>query len=640
MMYEDLPDVLPTSLVSLRGGMGALLLLWLCAACPFVAHAQPAELLVESNVAEATVWIEGEQVARTNADGQVLLSALAPGQYTVQVRRPGYWSASSRVTLEPDLTTRVTLTLMPRPGGAGGNLLVRTNVSDAVVLVDGEQVGQTGPNGRAFATGLTAGPHRVVVRKSGYVPARRTVVFDESGLDRSVQLRLLPGQPSPTGSPLAADTNAEELPEPVITAGAGTPADSGEAVPQPDSSTWAPSRFVVDAGVAGAQVVLNDSVSGRTGSAGRLAVAAAPGTHQIAVRKEGYATAQTTARLAAGERRPVSLSLEPAPSADETAPLARIGDNLLVLFFVSLVGVAGVVALMIGIAGWKGGVFFRWFRDTTHFDRYDVSEVLRRSETATVYLANDPNANRRVALKVLDDPYADKPEHVQQFLDRGRTLQRIQEAAPEAPVIAVYRVGRKNDAEDGRPFVALEHLEGETLLSYVKDVGKLSPQAAVSVIRQVCLGLQAAHGIDVHHGALTPENIIVTQTEPSVTIRLTGFGLDTSDPSTQVLTDRIAGSSAAYFAPEQLRRGEGDWRADIYSVGMLFYKLVTGAPPYAGVSTARLREGKGKTDPPDLPDDVPEHVKPVFYRMVSDDPDRRPTAARVVSILDLIGSSP
>ena len=638
MMYEDLPDFLPTPMC-LRGSIGGLLLVWLCLACPVGAQAQLAELLVESNVAQASVRIDGETVGQTNDDGEVLLGALTPGQHTVQVRKPGYWNASSRVMLEPGLTTRVTLTLMPRPGGAGGNLLVSTNVTDAVVLVDGEQVGQTGPNGRAFATGLSAGTHRVVVRKSGYVPARRTVLFDESGLDRSIELRLLPGRPSPTDAPLSADTSAEEVPEPVITAGTGVPADSGEGAAVPDSMARVTARLVVDAGVAGARVTVNDSLWGRTSAEGRLAVAAAPGTYRVAVQKEGYATARTTARLAAGERRPVSLRLEPAQSVAETTPLVRIGDNLVLLFIVSLVGVAGVVGLIIGIAGWKGGVFFRWFRGTAHFDRYDVSEVLRRSETTTVYLANDPEAHRMVALKVLDDPYASTPEHVQQFLDRGRTLQRIQEVAPEAPVINVYRVGREDAAEDGRPFVALEHLEGETLLSYLKNVGKLAPQAAVSVIRQVCRALRAAHDINVHHGALTPENIIVTQTEPDVTIRLTGFGLDTSDHSTQVLTDRIAGSSAAYFAPEQLRRGEGDWRADIYSVGMLFYKLVTGAPPYAGAGTARLREQKANADAPELPDSVPEHVKPVFYRMVSDDPDRRPTAARVVSILDLIGSS-
>ena len=92
----------------------------------------------------------------------------------------------------------------------------------------------------------------------------------------------------------------------------------------------------------------------------------------------------------------------------------------------------------------------------------------------------------------------------------------------------------------------------------------------------------------------------------------------------------------AYVAPEQFRNGKGDPRSDMYAAGMLFYKLVTGAPPYADDDPARVIERLEREPPPDLPDHIPDHVTAVFYRMISPDPDRRPTAARVVSVLDLI----
>jgi serine/threonine protein kinase len=74
----------------------------------------------------------------------------------------------------------------------------------------------------------------------------------------------------------------------------------------------------------------------------------------------------------------------------------------------------------------------------------------------------------------------------------------------------------------------------------------------------------------------------------------------------------------------------------MYAVGMLFYKLVTGVAPYADDDPRRVAERKAQEPRPDLPDRVSDHVKPVFHRLISPDPDRRPTASRVVSVLDLI----
>ena len=204
----------------------AVLLLW-TAAAPSAARAQLADLLVETNVPDATVRVDGEQVAQTNAEGQVLVEALQPGTHTVEVQRPGYWAASTRTTLEPGLTTRVSLSLMRRPG-EGGTLLVETNVADAVVEVDGEQVGTTGPDGQAYATGLAPGDHRVVVRQSGYQPARRTVTFDESGLDRAIQLRLLPRDAAVADTAAAPTDTSGAAP---LTAEADAPARTAPTAP-------------------------------------------------------------------------------------------------------------------------------------------------------------------------------------------------------------------------------------------------------------------------------------------------------------------------------------------------------------------------------------------------------------------------
>jgi hypothetical protein len=621
------------SLRSLRLLGGLTLFLLLCGpVVPPGAHAQTANLLVETNVSNATILVDGEEVGTTNQEGEALIEALQSGTRTVEVRRTGYWTASTRATLEPELTTQVSLSLMPRPGGDGGNLLLETNVADAVVEVDGEQVDQTGPGGRAYATDLSSGSHRVVVRKSGYEPATRTVTFDEPGLDQTIRLQLLPDD-APVADTAAAPSDTSTDEDISITAGAGPPPSADTAASAP--ADRAPARLLVDAGEAGAQVAVGDSVYGRTGSDGRLTIEATSGTAQITVQKEGFRPVQTTTRLEAGGEHSLSVDLSRTATA-ATASSDQLSGNFLLIFLVSLAGLAGIVAAILGVAGWKQGLFTRWMQGGKEFDRYDVIDVLQRSEFTTVYLASDPPEHRRLALKVLDDPYAGRSDHAQQFLDKGRMVQKIRESDPEAPVVEVYRVGREDDQSNGRPFVAHEHLQGDTLLSHLKEVGQLDTSAALSTIRQVCVGLQAAHDIGVHHGAVTPENIIVVETDPQFAIKLVGFGLGPQGQSTRVLTESMAGSTAAYVAPEQLQDGDGSWQSDMYAVGMLFYKLVTGAPPYADDDPARVMERQKQEPRPDLPDRIPAHVKPVFYRMISNNPDRRPTASRVVSVLDLI----
>ena len=645
-------DVRPSP-PSVRAVAGAVVLLLWMAAGPVAAPAQLSELFVETNVPDAVVEVDGEQVGQTNEEGQVLIEGLRPGTYTVEVRHPGYWTASTRTTLEPDLTSRVSLTLTSRPG-EGSTLLVETNVPAAVVEVDGEQVGQTGPDGRAYARGLIPGTHRVVVRKSGYQPARRTVTFDEAGLDRTIQLRLLPGGPTvadsavpppDTGEAAALTAEADEPARP-DTAALASPDTAARDTTALDTTALdttarartaapAPSRLLVDAGVAGARVVVGDSVYGRTGPDGRLAVQARPGTHEVRVRKEGFQPVQTVAQLVAGEALSLSLPLSRAPTASD--PLSEMSDNVLVLFLAALAGLTGIVA---GVAGWKRGVFTRWLRGGTRFDRYTLFEELRRGEFTTTHRASGPSGHAPHALETLNDPYAGRPDHAQQFLQKGRTLRDLPARDRDVPVLEVYRVGREDDAPEGRPFIAHEHLEGDTLPSHLEEAGRLDTATALSVVRQVCVGLRALHEAGTHHGALTPENIVVTQTDPTLRVTIVGFwvqiiGFTRKERSMPILGASTEGGPTAYVAPEQLQNGRGGPASDLYAAGILFYTLVTGSPPYAGDDPARLAKRLAQ-EPPELPDHIPDHVTPMFSRMLSPTPDRRPTADRVVSVLGLI----
>jgi hypothetical protein len=579
-------------------------------------------MLVETNVAEATIQVDGKTVGQTNQEGTALLDSLESGRHTVKLQKPGYWTASSQVQLEPELTTTVSLTLTRRPTDTSGTLRVETTVEEAIVLVNGRRIGRTDSSGRIRASELEMGSHKVIVHKEGYAQVSQQVTLDKSTPNRTIWLPLLP--------PAAASTSSSDS----LIAGSGS-LTAPTGAPRSDSAATPPRKeagLVVDTGVPDATVFVNDSTRGTTDANGLLALQISPGTHQVEVRKDGYKPTRTTTELDAGTQNTLAVSPTRISSSEDASLIWHLSETWLLLLIGILIGLSGLAVAFLVFPNWREDAV-RWPWSYKTFDQYDISSVLQRSELSTVYLANTPE-HGRVTLTVLDDPYASEPAQAESFLEKGRTLKQIHETDPDAPVIDVYRVGRENDAKDGRPFIVLEHLEGDTLLSHLKDIDTIDTGEALSITRQVCSALQVAHNNNVHHGNLTPENVVVTQTNP-YRIKLVGFGLQSQGATPH----DMAGGTTSYLAPEQLRDGRSDWRSDMYAVGMLFYKLVTGAPPHVSDSSTQMLKNQAENPKPPLPDHIPAHVKPVFHRMISNDPDRRPTPERVISVLDLLQST-
>lgn len=624
------------------GGLCVLLLL-----IPSATQAQLAEVLVESNVENASVVVDGREVGRTDGEGLAFVEALPPGRHTVELRKPGYWNASVRVTLEPGLTTPVVLELRSRTGSSVGNLLVETNVAGAVVVLDGEEIGETGATGQMFVSGVEPGTHQVVARKEGYASVSRTVTIGETGLDQTTRLQLAertggdPSRPPPTDEP-----------EPTITAGVGMPDSVRSSFPAGGEIRTRQPALIVNAEMEGATVRVNDSIFGQTGPSGRLRVLVDSGQHEVAVSKEGLppAQAQTTVQVGVGDERTLTLDLKQMGSR-------RIAGTE-VMLVLSFLGLSLIVALFVVGISKPGGTFVRWvrerlgitrraryelarwvrhpFQDRQPFDQYYVVRELRTGEFATVYLAHDPEMRSQVRLRVLDRPYAGKPDHAKSFLDGGRLLKHLRGAVPDAPIATAYRCGRENGAEDGRPFVALEYFQGKTLIAHMGEVGPLAVDDALDVVRQLCVGLRAAHENDISHGHLTPANIVITQEDPQLEIKLTGFGDLEYKHTTEILTDGYTEGITSYLSPDEIEGGKSMWQSDMYSVGVLFYKMVTGSPPFTHENPVRIVEMHQEAQPPPLPERVPSTIQPVFYRMLSKDPDQRPTAKNVISVLDLV----
>lgn len=597
---------------------------------PLTSRAQRAEVLVESNVADAAVVIDGTEVGRTNEEGEAFVDGLSPGQRRLELRKPGYWNASVRVTLEPGLTTPLTLELRPRPGAQTSSLMLKTNVPRASVSLDGKEIGKTSAEGQLFMSDVALGRHQVNVRKEGYESVSRTLTVNETGLVQTMRLLLVEGPNE--GSRASTPDDATEL---GITTGdevsdsiRGTYPTEERAQPRP-----AQSSLIVDAGVAEATVRVNDSVYGRTGPEGLLRARVDTGRHRVAVSKEAFQADRATARVGAREMRTVTLSLQPAE------PEGKPGTNGRVFLIVgSLLGLGLIVvaAIMIGtpasvLAWWR-----RFRQGQVNFDRYRLLGELDGDVASTTYLAYDPDQNQQVRLRILDETHAEDPDYVHAFLEEGRILQRLHQSVPDAPIVTAYRIGREGGGESGRPFLVLEPLLGRNLRSHLDDKSTLPVGDALAIIRQVCIALRAAHENGACHGSLTPKNVIITSQHPEYKITLTGFGNRGGESDGRILENDHSGDGRPYQAPETFDQGRSTWQSDIYAVGMLFYTMITGAPPFIHDDSSRVVEMHKEAPRPDLPDHVPAPIQPLFQRMVSPDPNRRPTAKKIISVPDLV----
>jgi serine/threonine-protein kinase len=206
---------------------------------------------------------------------------------------------------------------------------------------------------------------------------------------------------------------------------------------------------------------------------------------------------------------------------------------------------------------------------------YEVLRVIGEGGMGRVYEARHTRLHtKRFAVKLLHHELARQPDVVTRF-------QREAEAASvltHPNVVGVYDV---NTSADGRPYIVAELLQGEDLGSHLDRVGKLATVDAVHIVRQVCHALGAAHASGIVHRDVKPENVFLAG--PNGTVKVLDFGiskiLETSDGLTK--TGTVMGTPD-YMAPEQARGDRVDSRADIYAVGAILYRALTGRKPFEG----------------------------------------------------------
>jgi hypothetical protein len=273
------------------------------------------------------------------------------------------------------------------------------------------------------------------------------------------------------------------------------------------------------------------------------------------------------------------------------------------------------------------------------FAGYRIERLLGRGGMGVLYLAVEPGLERRVALKLIAPEAAADEVFARRFAEESRTAASIE----HPNVVPIYAAGE----EGGVPFIAMRYVSGSDLGRRLAREGRLEPAVAARLIAQVGNGLDAIHTAGLVHRDVKPANVLLSDAGGEDHAYITDFGVarNVATESGLTQTGRFVGT-LDYVAPEQISGGTVDARADVYALGCLLFKLLTGEVPFPKDGEA-ARLYAHLNDPPPAPSlhatAVPMALDDVVIRAMSKQPgDRYPSAGDLgrAAVAALSGSQP
>lgn len=271
----------------------------------------------------------------------------------------------------------------------------------------------------------------------------------------------------------------------------------------------------------------------------------------------------------------------------------------------------------------------------TQLGDYELGDVLGEGGMATVYAGTHPLIGKRVAIKVLHERYAQDPAIVERFLREAQAVNQID----SEQLTDIFAVG---SLEDGRPYLVMDLLEGETLSELIRREGPLSLDLLLPVALDVARALVPAHQTGIVHRDLKPSNIMVRRDEASglLNAKVVDFGI-----AKLLRDDSLAGADPAdtqsgvaigtgpYMSPEQLAGREIDHRTDIFAFGVTLYRALAGQLPFDATSLTAIALQQRNSTPKalsELRDDLPQPLVELLHRCLAPDPQKRPKDMREV----------
>src|SRR5215208_217925 len=264
--------------------------------------------------------------------------------------------------------------------------------------------------------------------------------------------------------------------------------------------------------------------------------------------------------------------------------------------------------------------------------RYRIIRRIGSGGMADVYEAEDTQLGRRIALKLLYRRFAEDAEFVERFRREASSAAGLS----HPNVVQVFDRGEW----DSTYYIAMELLEGRNLKQVVRDHGALDPALAVDIVLQILKAARFAHRRGVVHRDIKPHNVIV---DDDGRAKVTDFGIARAGASDMTETGSIMGT-AQYLSPEQAQGRPVDARADLYSIGVVLYELLTGRVPFdaeAAVTIALKQVSEEPLPPSQLNPEISPQLEDVVIRALQKDPAYRFTDAdEFIRALEAVRGAP
>ena len=248
-------------------------------------------------------------------------------------------------------------------------------------------------------------------------------------------------------------------------------------------------------------------------------------------------------------------------------------------------------------------------------DRYEIIKSIGEGGMANVYLAYDTILDRRVAVKILRGDLSNDEKFVRRFQREALSASSL----THPNIVEMYDVGEDN----GIYYIIMEYIEGKTLKQLIKKRGALTLSEAIDIMLQITDGISEAHNSYIIHRDLKPQNIMIKE---DGSIKITDFGIAMALNSTQLTQTNSVMGSVHYLPPEQASGKGATIRSDIYSMGILFYELVTGTLPFKGDNAVEIALKQMRDEIPSIRKknpSIPQSVENVILRATAKNPKNR-----------------
>lgn len=268
-----------------------------------------------------------------------------------------------------------------------------------------------------------------------------------------------------------------------------------------------------------------------------------------------------------------------------------------------------------------------FWKKKNYIGHFRLGEKIASGGMGTIYRASDIlNNNRSVALKVLKDELSADSIHRKRFINEGSLIDQIN----HPNIVKVVERGEHHN----RLYIAMELLEGISLAALINDETKIPLSEAVGIMVQLVDVLNKIHSKGIFHRDLKPENIMLVKSDSAkYSVKLLDFGLAKTESLSRLTETGMVIGTIGYIPPEQISEGEFSAASDVYSLGIIFYEMLTDKKPFSGVTSVEIMK-KILYENPARPSDhragIPGRLDQLVMNMIDKNPSGRPSLDQVL----------